>query len=299
MKSILEQDFDELYAQVEARVKCIKPVKQIDTFTKALMWTSLNEILMDVFGGSRFMWLIEIFDNKFVVKFADRYRSADVQSLTVPYMTEFVWPSEHELRNMTYTELEMFRRQCSDINLTMVDISRRYRRNDTWFKGMMKLRQQNAAPAGTDMAKLRHSRGQTASWSDDELNDHLLVYELFKRTIPISENVLGQMIPDPKRVRGLRPSCTRKSTKSWTNCSGERMLIVLNKILQYINLALKSLHNNDRVFVGQRCVDTSGYSKKNRKKILIEYLENKKVSIETEITQTTLSIKPTKEVEND
>ena len=298
MKAILEQNFDELYAQVEERVKCIKPVKQIDTYTKTLMWTSLNEIVTDVFGGSRFMWLIEVANNKFVVKFADRYRSADVQSLTVPYMTEFVWPSEHELKNMTYTELEMFRRQCADINLTMFDISKHYHYNNTWFRRILKSRQQNAAPAGTDMAKLRHSLGQTASWSDDELNDHLLVYELFKRTIPISENILGKMISDPKRVRGLRPSCTRKSTKSWTNCSDERMLIVLNRILQYIDLALKSLHNNERVFIGQRHVDTSG-SSKNRKTILIEYFEDKKVSIETEITQISLSIKPTKEVEND
>jgi hypothetical protein len=182
---------------------------------------------------------------------------------------------------MTYSELEIFRRQCSDINLTMVDISKHYHHDATWFRGIRNSRCQNVAPAGTDIAKSRHSRGRVVSWSDDDLNDHLLVYELFKRSIPISEIILGQMISDPNRVRRLRTVCTHDSVKSWTNCCDERMLIVLSKVLQYIDLALKSLYSNQRAFTGQRCVNVSG-SAKNRKKILIEYFESKKVSIETE-----------------
>lgn len=137
MKAILEQDFNELYAQVEERVKCIKPVKQIDTFTKALMWTSLNEILTDVFGESRFMWMISTSYDSFNVTFVDRYSIANTKSLNVKIVDGFVFPSIRALVDMEPNELKSFINNAHAQGFSDSDIDCWYGKNDGFIRSLI------------------------------------------------------------------------------------------------------------------------------------------------------------------
>ena len=146
MKSILEQNFDELYAQLEERVKCIKPIKQVDTYMKMLVWTTLNEILTNIFGGTRFMWMISSdADGVFDISFVDKYRMVETKPLRVYYANVFVFPTKDELLNMTFEELEKFDKKAKTfkINRNMIG---RYYGHDHWFHSLWFARSRGSAP---------------------------------------------------------------------------------------------------------------------------------------------------------
>lgn len=172
MKAILEQNFDELYAQVEERVKCIQPVKQMDTYTKILMWTSLNEILIDIFGGSRFMWMIDPSDTEFVVSFVDQCRLKETKQLHVQHTTAFVWPEKQEILHMSLHELKSFIKLCSDNGYTLKDISCRYSKatSASWFSTLLANRRNGSLPQDkyikTELVKrIRKARIDQLAWS--------------------------------------------------------------------------------------------------------------------------------------
>lgn len=215
MKSILEQDFDELYAQVEERVKCIQPVKQMDTFTKTLMWTSLNEILTDVFGGSRFMWMIGSTDTEFVVTFVDRYRLKETKKLYVKHTTVFVWPEKQTVRNMTIDELTSFTKLCNDYGINQTDISHHYSEGKTWFNGLLVKRKKGVCPIdeytferrSEDMRTALGTR--TAKWSTSKIKLFKIMYVLneFKLPIPVTliQEVFGSEV-DKSQIHSLYAS---------------------------------------------------------------------------------------------
>ena len=110
MKTILEQTFDEMYNLVKERaLKCIQPVDMyIDTFVKFMMFESLNQILQEVFGGSRFMYLIKVTDIAFVVSFLDRYKIDQTRDLVISFVDTFEVPDKETLMHMSYDELRAF-----------------------------------------------------------------------------------------------------------------------------------------------------------------------------------------------
>ncbi|MBR1988428.1 MAG: hypothetical protein IKA36_05265 [Clostridia bacterium] len=203
MKSILEQSFSELYAQVEERVKCIKPVKQIDTFTKTLMWTSINEILMDVFGGSRFMWMILDDRESFSVQFVDRYRTVLCKEIVVPYVIpieRFEWPESVDcLRHMSYEELQRFSDNCNERGITNVDIGRHYGQFSTWFNTMLRRRKRGSL----SREKWRTTCDEKIrAWDAKKITCFKLAYLLKKHDIPICKYVFMKITDCDSRVYG-------------------------------------------------------------------------------------------------
>ena len=201
MKSILEQNFDELYAQVEERVKCIKPVKQIDTYTKILMWTTLNEILMDVFGGSRFMWMILDDRESFDVQFVDRYRIVLCEKIVVPYVTpieRFEWPESIDcVRQMSYEEMQRFSDNCNERGITNIDISRYYGQSSGWFNTLLHKRKRGVLTREkwrmTCDEKIR-------TWDAKKITCFKLAYLLKKHGIPVCKYVFMKITDCDYRV---------------------------------------------------------------------------------------------------
>lgn len=303
MKSILEQDFNELYAQVEERVKCIKPVKQMDTFTKALMWTSLNEILMDVFGGSRFMWMITTNDGDFTVMFFDKCKIIPTRNITVNHTNILKWPTEAELVNMSYDDLCEFKRLCRDNGITQVEICRRYSKSDSWFSMIVCSRKHGSTSRDSDAYKTKVSENRTSSWTDEELDNHLFGYELAKRQIPISRNILTQMLGDEKTAVRAALSSNAEATncRAWLSRRDERYSIVLDKVLQYIELAIITVNTVPNAFNRQRAIKLSATTSTERRKQLIDRFENMKYAMEIEKRNLTINnnLKHIKEATND
>lgn len=303
MKSILEQDFNELYAQVEERVKCIKPVKQIDTYTKTLMWTALNEIVTDVFGGSRFMWMITTNDGDFTVMFFDKCKIIPTRNITVDHTNILKWPTEAELLNMSYDKLCEFKRLCRDNGVTQVEICQRYGKCDSWFSMVVHSRKHGSTSRDSDAYKTKVSKNRTSSWTDEELDNHLLGYELAKRQIPISRNVLTQLLGDEKTAVRVALSSAVEDTncRAWLSRRDERYSIVLDKVLQYIELAIITVNTVPNAFNRQRAIKLSATTSTERRKQLIDIFENMKYVMEIEKRNLTINnnLKHIKEATND
>lgn len=194
MKALLEQDFDELYAQVEARVKCIKPVKQIDTYTKILMWTSLNEILMDVFGGSRFMWMIDIDETTFTICFVDKCCIVNCKSLQIPYRETFVWPTETELKHMTFEQLNEFNKRVTDAKMTRTDISKHYNHATHWFRNLRQCRARGMFPMDMIPTDKTSAASVVNTWSPQRIEKFRFVYLLHQLDLPKSASIMSSVL---------------------------------------------------------------------------------------------------------
>ena len=283
MKSILEQNFDELYAQVEERVKCIKPVKQIDIYTKTLMWTSLNEILTDVFGGSRFMWMIESTDISFVVKFVDIYRVMLTNQLIVPYTIEIIWPSETELMSMSAEDLKKFKEYCSENELTYDKIGRHYQRNENWFSSLLHSRlRAKRSPINSTEFRDKLCCNTVNRWSDDELDNHLLMLQLKERSIPISKHIIASFVGE--RNASTYAATAKMASETVCRVLGtryeKRQVYVLDKLIQYIERSIEYIHTTNHAFKRQTIVKLP--NNEDKQKLLIQFFEDKKISIEIE-----------------
>lgn len=214
--SILEQNFDELYAQVEERVKCIKPVKQIDTFTKILMWTSLNEILMDVFGGSRFMWYIADKDlTTFEISFVDIHRVLGTHPLTVPYVFKFEFPQCYVVERMSYEELLEFRKQYEACGYGTSDVCSMYNKPTNWFSSLL----------GRRKIGIRHSckvpiHGGVKAAADKWDYTKYLLYRMYvkakEHNIPMIYQLLTHILGFPE----FKYSDYRDAIYSWEHAKG-------------------------------------------------------------------------------
>lgn len=281
MKSILEQNFNELYTKVKERVKCIDPIKQIDMFTKMMMWTSLNEILMDVFGNTRFMWMIDTTDSTFVVKFIDKYKIEQTKELNVPYAIKFVWPTEHELLHMSFQQLEQFYKKCSEYNIHHTDINNHYGYSHGWFDAIKGRRKNNAAPRSSDVNKRLISVIKSSKWKDNELDAHLLLVALKNFNIPFSIRVVETIFTNIS-VKALEATFYRLNSDihmAWKDRYEERYGVILDKLLQYITSAIEYIHNTKGAFKNLRNlnINTTG---KDKKEVLIQFFEDKKIAIE-------------------
>ena len=296
MKSIFEQNFDELYAQVEERVKCIEPVKQIDTFTKTLMWTTLNEILMDVFGESRFMWMIVDKDGSFNVWFVDKYRTKSTKELSVEYASILKWPTETELFNMSIDALNLFTARCVADGLTHGDIAAHYNKSKPWFSSLIdrrtKKKQLPRAVAYTLTGEKR--RKMCAQKLPENTATIYCVLDLLRdRNIPVSDSILAwtfgyECANDMGHVRTNH----HNNSGRWAELVNIERYRVFNYVLKYIDIALNELRTSKRTFSSQKCVLTKGMTSEERIKTLTNYMENKRLEILALIDQT-------KEVEND
>ena len=218
MKSILEQNFDELYAQLEERVKCIKPVKQIDTFTKTLMWTTLNEILMDVFGNSRFMWMILDDRESFSVQFVDKYRTILCKKIDVLYVTptkRFEWPESTDcIRKMSCEEIQQFADNCNERGITHADISRHYGLSPGWFNVVLSKRKRGSLSV-EDLRTIYD--GKIRAWDAKKITCFKLAYLLKKHDIPICKYIFMHTVDCDYRV--FARTCAAASTESIFNAA--------------------------------------------------------------------------------
>ena len=290
MKSILEQEFNELYAQVEERVKCIKPVKQIDTFTKTMMWTSLNEIVTDVFGGSRFMWMIVDKDASFNVVFVDKYRTKTTRELSVEYASVLKWPTEAELFNMSVDALDLFKVRCVADGLTLREISAHYNKSEQWFSALFIRRtKKNQLPKAAAYLLTGEKRRKTCA---QKLPENIATIYCFldllrDRSIPVSEPMLAwtfdyECATDMGNIRTNYYS----NIGRWADFVSIERYRVFNYVLKYIDIALNELRTSKRTFSSQKCVPTKGMTSEERIKTLTNYMENKRLEILTLIDQT-------------
>lgn len=249
MRTILEQNFDELYAQVEERVKCIKPVKHLDTFSKVLMWTSLNDIIIDVFGESRFMWMIDSSDTEFAVTFIDRYRLKETKQLHVRHSTVFVWPEKQEILNMSLHELESFAKLCNDNGYTRQDITCRYSKslNSTWFHTLLANRRNGSLPQDEYVKTKLIKRIRKAQmdklelWSPSKIILFKTVYVLKEFKCPLIKDVLRSIIHDDESVKFEFEAVLANIYGKNTSCAMEKyinkntVLDVQDVIVEYID----------------------------------------------------------------
>lgn len=192
MKSILEQNFDELYAQITERVKCIQPVVQLDTFTKFMMFETLNQILYEVFGASRFMYMIRITDTTFVVSFLDRYKSQTTNNLIVPFKNEFMIPDKETILNMSLEELTEFFTQLKKNGLSFADIANQLSVSKKWFYSLMKDRRRGRMPRQSakfrehiaDITRRRHI-SRISSMSEHFKTSFAVALRLNEQHIPV------------------------------------------------------------------------------------------------------------------
>lgn len=287
MKSILEQDFNELYAQVEERVKCIKPVKQIDTYTKTLMWTSLNEIVTDVFGNSRFIWMIETGDSSFVIQLFDKYKIIPTRYLVVQYLQLFNWPTRDEMLNMSVDELIAFKQLCESEQITQSDISRHYGMSVTWFNTLIKNRSSGVASRGSEEFHKKTSRStmmRHAKCLTDTDTDILLLHKrLIMSSIPVSLYVLSSVFNTTESkvhcLLGGRPNTVRKYIDVlWATLDHHKHAEIIDTVVEkYISTSIEYLATEGRAFMSQGVVKLgTGLSHADRVKQLTVYLEDKK-----------------------
>lgn len=147
MRTILEQKFDELYAQADARASCIKSVtSNVDSYTKHMMFESLNQILMEVFGGSRFMYLIKVTDIAFVVTFVDRYKSMQTKSLILQFAKTFTIPDKQTILEMSESELKCFINECKQNGYSPEDVALELGMSKGWLYGLYSHRVRGGKP---------------------------------------------------------------------------------------------------------------------------------------------------------
>lgn len=287
MKAILEQDFDELYAQVEERVKCIKPVKQIDTYTKTLMWTSLNEIVTDVFGNSRFIWMIETGDSSFVIQLFDKYKIIPTRYLVVQYLQLFNWPTQDELLNMSADELIAFKQLCASEQIPQRDISRHYDMSDSWFNTLIKNRSLGVTSRGSEEFHKKISRStmiRHAKQLTDADTDILLLHKrLIMSSIPVSLYVLASVFNTTESkvhcLLGGRNTTSRMYINNlWETLDPSKHAEIIDTVVEkYISTSIEYLATEGRAFKSQVVVKLgTGLSHEDRVKRLTMYLEDKK-----------------------
>ena len=129
MKAILEQNFDELYAQAKERIEtCVKPMEQMTTFAFFMMWNTINQILFDVFHETRFMWNIvgTETDNELKIRFQDQLKEVATNDLSVLIRNEFKLISFEEFRRMTHKEMCKYVDLCRSRGYSSRDLARHF-----------------------------------------------------------------------------------------------------------------------------------------------------------------------------
>lgn len=290
MKAILEQNFDELYAQVEERVKCIKPVKQIDTYTKTLIWTSLHEIVTDVFGNSRFIWMIETGDSSFVIQLFDKYKIIPTRYLVVQYLQLFNWPTRDEILNMSADGLIAFKQLCESEQITQSDVSRHYGMSVTWFNTLIKNRSNGVASRGSEEFHKKQSKilmmHRAKRLTDTDIDLLLLHKKLVVSSIPVSRHVLASVFNTTEyKVRCLfcgRPKNSRMYIDYlWETLDPYKHAEIIDTIVEkYISTSIKYMAAGGHAFKTQSVVKLgTGISHADRVKQLTMYLEDKKEAL--------------------
>ena len=215
-KTILEQNFDELYAQLGERVKCIKPVRQIDTYRKMLMWMSINEILIDVFGGSRFMWYIADKDlTTFEISFVDIHRVLGTHSLTVPYVFKFEFPQSYIVERMSYEELLEFRKQYEACGYSNKDVCTLYNKPINWISSLL----------GRRKSGIKHHckvpiHGGVKAMADKWDYTKYLLYRMYVKAKEHNIPMIYQLLPHILGFPEFKYDDYREAIYSWEQTKG-------------------------------------------------------------------------------
>ena len=136
MKAILEQNFDELYAQAKVRIEaCVVPVEQMTAFTFFVMWNTINQILIDVFSNTRFMWNIcgSETDNELKIRFLDQFKTVSTNEIVVTIRNEFKLISFDEFYKMSRAEANQYLKLCRSHGYSSADLSRYFGKNETYI----------------------------------------------------------------------------------------------------------------------------------------------------------------------
>ena len=153
MRAILEQDFNELYAQTKERIEaCVKPVEQMTTFTFFVMWNTINQILIDVFNNTRFMWVIcgSETDNELKIRFLDQFKTVSTNEMVVEIRKEFKLIGFDEFYKMTRAEAYQYLELCRSHGYSAAYLSRYFGKTTSYVSSRC------SKPGETRYAKYGH-----------------------------------------------------------------------------------------------------------------------------------------------
>lgn len=242
MQNVIRQNFDELYAQVEERVKCVQPVKQADIHTKTSLWITINRILIDVLHDSQFVWVVDFDETMINIRFFDEsHNSICTQVMTVPYVVQFQWPSIEDVMCMSATQLHTFQKQCFKHGIRVLDISEHYGHTKGWFTHLKNNRNKGMLPiamfdGGVYLRKRVNDR--LDNWDHSRILGFQFVYLLHQNNVPIASKLVSSTLGI--NVSKIDVDCFTKQIRTGSEAINkfitESILIDLNDLLiKYID----------------------------------------------------------------
>lgn len=149
MQALLEQNFDDLYSTAKDRIeKCIKPIEPFTTLDFFIIWSTINEILFDVFHNTRFMYFIGRgnTDAKLSVCFHDKLMNTPTKKLEVSFLKEFKLISYQEFVNMPVDDMYKYVCECRTRGYSEKFLSNHFGKSDTFVSNLLHCRKKGSKP---------------------------------------------------------------------------------------------------------------------------------------------------------